>query len=155
MKRFYAHLRDKASVAQALAMSQNELLVKFGADTPPVDWAGFTLMGEGTTEYPRRTRQKRADDDVAKGTGEILQTVRKIVAKKLFHPWWPEQQIEEKAASLGDASSDLLKVSDDEFEKKLNVWLAEFGLSQRGSSTFQVVRYRRRWLSERSFDYLR
>jgi len=49
MKRFYIHLRGGKTVAQALALSQNELLDKFGSDSSPADWAAFTLIGEGNT----------------------------------------------------------------------------------------------------------
>lgn len=47
MKRFYTHLRDGATEAAALARSQNDVLNKFGEDTPAADWAAFTLLGDG------------------------------------------------------------------------------------------------------------
>jgi CHAT domain-containing protein len=52
MKRFYTQVRDGKTVAEALSLSQNELLDKFGPDTPPADWAAFTVIGEGTTLIP-------------------------------------------------------------------------------------------------------
>jgi CHAT domain-containing protein len=52
MKRFYTHVRDGKTVAEALSLSQNELLEKFGPDTPPADWAAFTVIGEGNTLIP-------------------------------------------------------------------------------------------------------
>jgi CHAT domain-containing protein/tetratricopeptide (TPR) repeat protein len=52
MKRFYAHLRSGKPVAESLAMSQNDLLDKFGAETPPAYWAAFTVIGEGSTVVP-------------------------------------------------------------------------------------------------------
>ena len=47
MKHFYTHLRDGATEAQALRLSQMDLLNKFGKDTPAADWAAFTLLGDG------------------------------------------------------------------------------------------------------------
>ncbi|MGI9072622.1 MAG: CHAT domain-containing protein, partial [Bryobacteraceae bacterium] len=47
MKRFYTHLRDGLSEAEALRLSQTDLLGKFGMETPAADWAAFTLLGDG------------------------------------------------------------------------------------------------------------
>jgi CHAT domain-containing protein len=47
MKRFYTHLREGMTEATALALSQNDVLNKFGADTPIADWGAFTLLGDG------------------------------------------------------------------------------------------------------------
>lgn len=47
MKHFYTHLRDGATEAQALRLSQADLLSKFGKDTAVADWAAFTLLGDG------------------------------------------------------------------------------------------------------------
>jgi CHAT domain-containing protein len=47
MKRFYSHLREGKPQAEALRLSQSDLLNKFGEDTAPVNWAAFTLLGDG------------------------------------------------------------------------------------------------------------
>jgi CHAT domain-containing protein len=47
MKHFYTHLRDGLTEAEALRLSQAELLSKFGKDTPVADWGAFTLLGDG------------------------------------------------------------------------------------------------------------
>lgn len=47
MKRFYTHLRDGVTEAEALRFSETDLLNKFGKDTPAADWAAFTLLGDG------------------------------------------------------------------------------------------------------------
>ena len=47
MKHFYTHLRGGTTEAEALRLSQAELLSTFGKDTPVADWAAFTLLGDG------------------------------------------------------------------------------------------------------------
>lgn len=47
MKRFYTHLHGGVTEAEALRLSQEDLLHKFGEDTPASDWAAFTLLGDG------------------------------------------------------------------------------------------------------------
>jgi CHAT domain-containing protein len=47
MKHFYQHLADGAGKAQALRAAETDLVQEFGSDTPPLYWAGFTLMGDG------------------------------------------------------------------------------------------------------------
>jgi CHAT domain-containing protein len=47
MKRFYTHLRNGVSEAEALRLSETDLLDKFGKGTPAADWAAFTLLGDG------------------------------------------------------------------------------------------------------------
>ena len=47
MERFYTPLREGLTEAEALAASQNDLLRKFGRNTPVADWAAFTLLGDG------------------------------------------------------------------------------------------------------------
>jgi carboxyl-terminal processing protease len=59
----------------------------------------------------------------------IIKSVRKLVADKLFHPWWSIKQIEDKAATIEVLAPDLQNASEDEFQEKLNAWLTEFGLS--------------------------
>jgi CHAT domain-containing protein len=54
MKHFYAHLREGETEAEALRLSQTDLLEKFGNDTPAVDWAAFTLLGDGDLMLFRR-----------------------------------------------------------------------------------------------------
>jgi CHAT domain-containing protein len=56
MKHFYIHLREGISEAEALRLSQTDLLHKFGNDTPAADWAAFTLLGDGdlTLFAPKR-----------------------------------------------------------------------------------------------------
>lgn len=62
----------------------------------------------------------------------ILDSVRKLIAEKLFHPWWSVPQIEAKAATLQNIRADLLSASEEQFEHMLNGWLSEFGLSHMG-----------------------
>lgn len=55
MKRFYTHLRDGLSEAEALRLSQTDLLGKFGMEKPAADWAAFTLLGDGDRViFPRK-----------------------------------------------------------------------------------------------------
>lgn len=59
----------------------------------------------------------------------ILANVRKLVAEKLFHPWWEISKIQETAGTLTDLSAEVSNLPEEEFERKLNAWLAAFGLS--------------------------
>jgi len=59
----------------------------------------------------------------------VLENVRKLISEKLFHPWWDVREIEEKAATLPALSRELATIPEDQFERRLNAWLAEFGLS--------------------------
>ncbi len=43
-ERFYAHLADRQSVAEALASAQRD---RFAAGAPPAAWAGFVVLGDG------------------------------------------------------------------------------------------------------------
>jgi CHAT domain-containing protein len=47
MKQFYIHLSRGEEKATALRLAKVDLLTKFGADTPPLYWAGFLIMGGG------------------------------------------------------------------------------------------------------------
>jgi CHAT domain-containing protein/tetratricopeptide (TPR) repeat protein len=47
MKQFYIHLSRGEEKATALRLAKVDLLTKFGADTPPLYWAGFLIMGDG------------------------------------------------------------------------------------------------------------
>ena len=56
MKRFYTHLRNGTTEAQALRLSETDLLDKFGKNTPAADWAAFTLLGEGDRVMRQQSR---------------------------------------------------------------------------------------------------
>jgi CHAT domain-containing protein len=47
MQSLYRHLAATDDVASALAKAKQDLLSKFGPDTPPVYWAGFVILGNG------------------------------------------------------------------------------------------------------------
>jgi len=50
MKRFYAHLAEKNTVAQALTAAKRDMLKTYGAQAIPYYWAGYKLDGAG--DYP-------------------------------------------------------------------------------------------------------
>jgi C-terminal processing protease CtpA/Prc len=60
---------------------------------------------------------------------KILQNIEKLISEKLFHPWWTIERVEEKAGNLSKISADFKDAPDEQFEDRLNGWLAEFGLS--------------------------
>ena len=45
MKRFYAHLAEKNTVASALTLAERDMLRTYGAQAVPYYWAGFKLEG--------------------------------------------------------------------------------------------------------------
>lgn len=47
MKRFYAHLAGKNTVASALTLAKRDMLNTYGAQAVPYYWAGFKLEGAG------------------------------------------------------------------------------------------------------------
>ena len=49
MKRLYQHLVDGSDNAAALRQAKLDLLREFGDQAFPVFWAGFTLVGDGST----------------------------------------------------------------------------------------------------------
>jgi CHAT domain-containing protein len=49
MKRFYTHLKDHASKADALTMAQRDLITHFGPTATPYYWAPFILIGEANS----------------------------------------------------------------------------------------------------------
>ena len=49
MKRMYQHLADGADKGAALRQAKLDLLKEFGDQALPVYWAGFTLVGDGST----------------------------------------------------------------------------------------------------------
>src|SRR5581483_3848098 len=59
----------------------------------------------------------------------IINNVQKLISERLFHPWWPNREIDDKAASIQDIRGTVESTSEEEFEKTLNAWLCGFGLS--------------------------
>jgi CHAT domain-containing protein len=49
MKRMYQHLADGADKGAALQHAKLDLLKKFGGHALSIYWAGFTLVGDGST----------------------------------------------------------------------------------------------------------
>jgi CHAT domain-containing protein len=49
MKRFYRHLVDGLDEGAALRQAKLDLLKEFGDQALPIYWAGFTLVGDGST----------------------------------------------------------------------------------------------------------
>jgi len=49
MKRLYQHLVDGYDKGSALRQAKLDLLQEFGEQALPVYWAGFTLVGDGST----------------------------------------------------------------------------------------------------------
>jgi CHAT domain-containing protein len=49
MKRFYQHLVDGSDEGSALRQAKLDLLKDFGDQALPIYWAGFTLVGDGST----------------------------------------------------------------------------------------------------------
>jgi CHAT domain-containing protein len=47
MKRFYAHLAEKNTVAHALTAAKRDMLRTYGAQVVPYYWASFKLEGSG------------------------------------------------------------------------------------------------------------
>ena len=51
MKRLYQHLVDGYDEGTALRLSAKlDLLKEFGDEALPIYWAGFTLVGDGSTD---------------------------------------------------------------------------------------------------------
>lgn len=53
MKRMYQHLADGDDKGAALRQSKLDLLKEFGIQALPIYWAGFTLVGDGSTAIVR------------------------------------------------------------------------------------------------------
>lgn len=51
MRRFYAHLLEKRSVAFALAAAKRDMLRMYGRKAIPYQWAGFTIEGAATQPF--------------------------------------------------------------------------------------------------------
>lgn len=51
MRRFYAHLLEKRSVAFALAAAKRDMLRTYGRTAIPYQWAGFTIEGAATQPF--------------------------------------------------------------------------------------------------------
>ena len=49
MKRFYQHLTNGSDEGSALRQAKLDLLKEFGDQSLPIYWAGFTLVGDGST----------------------------------------------------------------------------------------------------------
>ena len=49
MKRFYQHLVDGFEKGSALRQAKLDLREQFGDQALPIYWAGFTLVGEGSS----------------------------------------------------------------------------------------------------------
>jgi CHAT domain-containing protein len=47
IENFYTHLSQGMDKARALQTAKTDILRQFGHDTPPYDWAGFLLLGDG------------------------------------------------------------------------------------------------------------
>ena len=47
IENFYTHLSQGMDKARALQTAKIDILRQFGHDTPPYDWAGFLLLGDG------------------------------------------------------------------------------------------------------------
>jgi CHAT domain-containing protein len=52
MKRFYAHLAEKNTVAHALTAAKRDMLKSYGMQAVPYYWAGFKLEGSGDHPLP-------------------------------------------------------------------------------------------------------
>ncbi|MGH9438060.1 MAG: S41 family peptidase [Terriglobia bacterium] len=59
----------------------------------------------------------------------ILETLGKLIAEKLFHPWWSVKEVEDKAAAIAEFGAGLDDEPEEQFERRINDWLAEFRLS--------------------------
>ena len=57
MKRFYAHLADKDTVAHALTAAKRDMLRTYGAEAVPYHWASFRL--EGSADHPVSLNSKK------------------------------------------------------------------------------------------------
>jgi CHAT domain-containing protein len=57
MKRFYAHLAEKNTVAYALTAAKRDMLKTFGAQAIPYYWASFRLEGVG--DHPININSKK------------------------------------------------------------------------------------------------
>jgi len=57
MKRFYAHLAQKKTVARALTAAKNDMLRTYGAQAVPYYWASFRLEGSG--DHPISLNSKK------------------------------------------------------------------------------------------------
>jgi CHAT domain-containing protein len=56
MDRFYRHIAEGQTVAEALRTAQLDMLAVFGKDVQPYYWAGFTVIGDGTKRVFQQTR---------------------------------------------------------------------------------------------------
>jgi CHAT domain-containing protein len=54
MKRLYQHLVDGSDKGAALQQAKLDLLKEFGDQALPIYWAGFTLVGDGSTAVFRK-----------------------------------------------------------------------------------------------------
>jgi CHAT domain-containing protein len=57
MKRFYAHLAEKETVAHALTAAKRDMLKTYGAQAVPYYWASFKLEGPG--DHPINVNSKK------------------------------------------------------------------------------------------------
>ena len=57
MKRFYAHLAQKMTIAHALTAAKNDMLRNYGAQAVPYYWASFRLEGSG--DHPMSLDSKK------------------------------------------------------------------------------------------------
>jgi len=53
MEQFYRHLADKQNKDAALQHAKIDLLREYGGRVPPFFWAGFVLVGEGSSPITR------------------------------------------------------------------------------------------------------
>jgi CHAT domain-containing protein len=56
MQSFYRHLGAGESSADSLAEAKRDLLAKYGANSPPIYWAGFVVQGSGPESRLRVNR---------------------------------------------------------------------------------------------------
>jgi len=57
MKRFYAHLAQKMTIARALTAAKNDMLRNYGTQAVPYYWASFRLEGSG--DHPMSLDSKK------------------------------------------------------------------------------------------------
>jgi CHAT domain-containing protein len=57
MKRFYAHLGAKNTVAQALTAAKKDMLRTYGSQAVPYYWASFRLEGSGDNSINLNSRK--------------------------------------------------------------------------------------------------
>jgi CHAT domain-containing protein len=77
MKRFYARLAAKSTIASALTGAKRDVLRTYGEEAIPYYWAGFTLNGLGNHSISsmRSTRHTYADPHTGK-TIKLTRTKR-------------------------------------------------------------------------------